>query len=115
MADLVVLAPLVIATDTSGQMHHLYRGAIVGDAFSKEERKRLQDAEMIGVEGAKPKKATSSVAADSAPASEDQGPTPPAGNASTEEWATYAVSSGQATEDEVQGMKQSELRDKYGK
>jgi len=39
---------------------------------------------------------------------------PPAGNASAEEWRTYAVSSGQATDAEVPDMSRNDLRDAYG-
>lgn len=38
----------------------------------------------------------------------------PAGNASLEAWATYALESGQASEDEVKGLTRDELRELYG-
>lgn len=38
----------------------------------------------------------------------------PAGNASQEAWATYALESGQASEDEVKGLSRDELRELYG-
>jgi hypothetical protein len=38
----------------------------------------------------------------------------PAGNASQEAWATYALESGQASEDEVKGLTRDELRELYG-
>lgn len=38
----------------------------------------------------------------------------PAGNASQEAWATYALESGQASEDEVRGLTRDELRELYG-
>lgn len=38
----------------------------------------------------------------------------PAGNASLEAWATYALESGQASEDEVKGLSRDELRELYG-
>ena len=45
-------------------------------------------------------------------------PTPvlerPAGNASQEAWATYALESDQASEDEVKGLTRDELRELYG-
>lgn len=37
----------------------------------------------------------------------------PARNASTEEWADYAVDSGQATRDEVDGLSRADLIDAY--
>lgn len=38
----------------------------------------------------------------------------PAGNASQEAWATYALESGQASEDEVRDLSRDELRELYG-
>ena len=38
----------------------------------------------------------------------------PAGNASQEAWATYALESDQASEDEVKGLTRDELRELYG-
>jgi len=38
----------------------------------------------------------------------------PAGNASQDAWATYAVESRQATEEEVEGLTRDELRELYG-
>lgn len=38
----------------------------------------------------------------------------PAGNASQEAWATYAMESDQASEDEVKGLTRDELRELYG-
>lgn len=38
----------------------------------------------------------------------------PAGNASQEAWATYALESGQASEDEVKGLSRDDLRELYG-
>lgn len=38
----------------------------------------------------------------------------PAGNASQETWATYALESGQASEDEVKDLSRDELRELYG-
>jgi len=38
----------------------------------------------------------------------------PAGNASQEAWATYALESGQASEDEVKDLSRDELRELYG-
>lgn len=44
----------------------------------------------------------------------DEGPQPPAGNASADEWRAYAVESGQATEEEVADLSRNDLRDKFG-
>lgn len=38
----------------------------------------------------------------------------PAGNASQEAWAIYALESGQASEDEVRDLSRDELRELYG-
>ena len=38
----------------------------------------------------------------------------PAGNASQETWAKYAVESGQASEDEVKDLSRDDLRELYG-
>lgn len=38
----------------------------------------------------------------------------PAGNASQEAWANYALESGQASEDEVKDLSRDELRELYG-
>lgn len=42
------------------------------------------------------------------------GPTPPAGNASRDEWAAYVVAAGLATEEQIDGVGRDELRDTYG-
>lgn len=39
---------------------------------------------------------------------------PPAGNASQEEWAAYAVAHRGADPDQVRAMKRDDLREKYG-
>lgn len=38
----------------------------------------------------------------------------PAGNASLEAWATYALESDQASEDDIKGLSRDELRELYG-
>lgn len=38
----------------------------------------------------------------------------PTGNASQEAWATYALESGQASEDEIKGLSRDDLRELYG-
>lgn len=99
-----VTAPLVIVRlkDEQGLMH-LYDGQPVpGNADPK-------DVERLTREGF-----LSGEADNSAPRPADDEPSGrPAGNGSRDEWAAYAVASGQATEDEVKGLTRDELRGLY--
>lgn len=96
-----VTAPLVIATAENGSQHHLYQGSPLPAFIGQDELDRLAADGMI----AKVEEA----AVEEEPTFEK-----PAGNASQETWATYALESGQASEDEVKGLTRDELRELYG-
>lgn len=99
-----VTAPLVIVADDTGQMHHVYTGGrLPANADEKHVQQLLDDGLVEKVEAD----------ADAPPADEA-----PKGNASREEWAAYAATKG-APEEETRpvdegGLKQTELREKYG-
>jgi hypothetical protein len=100
-----VTAPLVIATAENGSQHHLYKGSPVPPFIGEDELKRLAgDGHIAEVT--------------EAPTAEEPVVDTPKGNASREEWAAYAATKG-APEEETKpvdegGLKQTELRDKYG-
>ena len=105
----IVKAMLVIATDETGHRHHLYQGAPLPASIGEDELKRLANEDLI-------EKAD-------APAEEPKPEDPPVdgapkGNASREEWAAYATTKGAPEEEtksvEEGGLKQTELREKYG-
>lgn len=98
-----VTAPLVIATAVNGSQHHLYQGSPVPDFIGQDELDRLATDGLISeMESAEPEPEEPPVF--------DK----PPGNGSLEAWATYALESGQASEEEIQGLSRDELRDKYG-
>lgn len=97
-----VAVPLAIVRTTDGGLIHLYEGQPVpGNADPKDVERLASDGFVAAVSG-------SSVPAASV------GPVKPAGNASFEEWAAYAVESGQATADDVESLSRNELRELYG-
>lgn len=107
-----VLAPYVTAKvkDVSGQSVVLgyYRDGLIQDPVDAEHIKALVDLGMVE-ESSQPVEDAPTDPADDAPK----------GNASREEWAAYAATQGASTEEtrpvEEGGLKQTELRDKYGK
>lgn len=95
-----VTAPLVIATAENGSQHHLYQGSPLPAYIGQDELDRLAaDGVISKTDDPEPE----------APVFER-----PAGNASQEAWATYAMESGQASEDEVKDLSRDDLREKYG-
>lgn len=106
-----VLAPYVTlkVKDVAGSsvIQGYYAGAIV-DADDDEQAKAQADAGLL--------EKVDAPTAEPAPEVEPQVPAfeRPAGNASQEAWATYALESGQASEDEVKGLTRDELRELYG-
>lgn len=111
MVSYKVVAPYVTlkVKDVTGTpvVQGFYAGAIV-DAIDVEQAKA--QADMGFLEGF-----------EAQPAPEEPTPEPeppvlerPAGNASQEAWATYALESDQASEDEVKGLTRDELRELYG-
>lgn len=104
----VVTAPLAIVRTTEGTFVHVYEGAPVPASADPADVERLVSigalAEGNEVE-AVPAESGSPVSS---------GPVKPAGNASYDAWATYAVESGNATEDEVAALTRDELRELYG-
>jgi hypothetical protein len=100
----IVAAPLVIVRTQEGGHLYLYEGMPVPANADKE------DVERLDRDGFFADSATSAEPA----AEPDEAPSGrPAGNASREEWATYAVESGKATDEEVQGLSRDELRGLY--
>lgn len=95
-----VKSMLVIATDGLGVRHHLYQGQPLPAYIGQDELDRLA--------------ADGLIAKVEEPAEEVPSFDRPAGNASQEAWATYAMESGQASEDEVKGLTRDELRELYG-
>lgn len=92
----VVTAPLVIVRTQDGGMVHLYSGTPVpGNADPKDVKRLAGEGFLSNIPDASP-------VADR-----------PAGNANQEAWASYAVASGQATEDEVKGLSRDDLRGLY--
>ena len=83
-----------------------YAGALVPESADEANVRSLVDGEML------------EEVADLATEPEVEAETPvferPAGNASQEAWATYALESRQASEDEVKGLTRDELRELYG-
>lgn len=100
----VVAVPLAIVRMGNGSMVHLYEGQPVPSDADPEHVKTLVAAEAL--------------APGNGSAGEPEASAPeivkPAGNASFDAWATYAVDSGQATEEDVKGMTRDELRELYG-
>lgn len=110
-ASYKVLAPYVTlkVRDVTGQgvVQGFYADAVVSDPVDNESlQKHLRNGwleEVADAPAAEPE------VSESAPAYER-----PAGNASQEAWANYALESGQASEDEVAGLSRDELRELYG-
>jgi hypothetical protein len=90
-----------------GTYRHLYQGAIVPEEADADHVKLLAEDGAIG-------NGEPTVEPDTASAGETESPVKPAGNASHEAWATYAVQSGQTTEEEAKGLTRDELRELYG-
>lgn len=101
-----VTAPLVIATAENGSKHHLYQGAPVPPYIGEDEIERLAADGHIAKMAEEPE------------SGEPAAPEAPKGNASRDEWAAYAASKGAPVEEtkpvEEGGLKQTELREKYG-
>ena len=109
MTTYKVIAPYVTlkVKDLAGTevVQGFYAGAVV-DVVDEEQAKAQADMGFLGK-------------VDDAPAAPEQEPEAPvferpAGNASQEAWATYALESGQASEDEVKDLSRDELRELYG-
>lgn len=105
-----VIAPYVTlkVKDVNGQevVQGFYEGAVVSDPVENDSLDKHVRTKLVEkVKAAK---------ADQPPA--DQ---PPAGNASRDEWAAYATSKGASADEtksvEEGGLKQTDLREKYGK
>jgi hypothetical protein len=110
MVSYKVVAPYVTlkVKDLSGTpvVQGFYAGAVVGDVVDEAQAKAQADAgllEEFSVPTAEPEPPAAPVAVER-----------PAGNASLEAWATYALESDQASEDEVKGLSRDELRELYG-
>lgn len=99
----VVKSMLVIATDETGRMHHLYQGAPLPEYIGQDELERLAADGMISE-------------VEEAEVDEPVVDEAPKGNASREDWAAYAKSKGAPDEETADGgLTQTELRAKYGK
>lgn len=92
--------------DPAGQpvIKGFYEGAVLPDSADEENLRILLEGEMV-----EQVEASVQEVVEEAPAFER-----PAGNASQEAWATYALESGQASEDEVKDLSRDELRELYG-
>lgn len=106
----VAKAMLVIAADDRGVRHHVYQGAPLPASISEDELKRLSDEGFIE-EVAAP--------VEEPPVEEPVVDEAPKGNASRNEWAAYAKEKKGAPDEETRpveegGLKQTELREKYG-
>ena len=108
MVTYKVVAPYVTlkVKDVSGTavVQGFYAGAVV-EAVDEDQAKAQADAGFLEPVESAPEPEV--VAA--APAFDR-----PAGNASQDAWATYALESGQASEDEVKDLSRDELRELYG-
>lgn len=104
-----VLAPYVTARvkDISGQTVVLgfYRDGIISDPVDPSHLDAMAALGMV--------EPTASELQEAAP-EDAPGFERPAGNASQEAWRTYALESGQASEDEVKDLSRDELRELYG-
>lgn len=95
-----VTAPLVIVTDGSGRQEYLYAGALVPEYVSADRLAQLlEDGVVVDV--------TPAAAVEEVLLEE------PALNASTADWAAYALSKG-ASEADIDGLKRDELVEKFG-
>lgn len=107
-----VTAPYVvikyIGTTGSAEVRGFYEGMLLPDNVDEGNLKHHVDNGMV-----------EELPAASAPESEAPADEAPKGNASRDEWADYAKKQGAADEEtrpvEEGGLKQTELRDKYGK
>jgi hypothetical protein len=103
----VVKAQLVQAKLDHGGYVHLYQGAPLPDNMDPEQLEQLIETDMVGDPDAPAEEPE-----------ESQAPGAPKGNASREEWAAYASSKGASSDEtkpvEEGGLKQAELREKYG-
>lgn len=97
----VAKGPLVIVRTQDQSLIHLYDGMPVPANADPADVERLA---ALGFVAGGP---------EVVPAEESEQPAKPAGNGSKEEWAAYAVQSGQATEDEIVGLTRDELRGLY--
>lgn len=110
MVTYKVVAPYVTlkVKDLAGNavVQGYYAGALV-DVLDEEQAKAQADAGLLEQVNAAPVPE---------PEPQHEGPAfeRPAGNASQEAWATYALESGQASEDEVKGLSRDDLRELYG-
>lgn len=126
--EFAVVAPLVVAHAPNGAQVYLYQGAVLPDYIAKAEIDRLIADDMVAERSEAEERLGAAGAQFAAPsghlAPNDEGPGDPgdpatvpdpdlpAGNASTEEWVTYAVGKGMPEGDAVE-LGRDGLRDKY--
>jgi hypothetical protein len=113
-ASYKVLAPYVTlkVKDVVGSdvVQGFYADAVVPDPVDNDNfQKHVRNGWIEKVEGDSAPEPEQPEVVEEAPAFER-----PAGNASQEAWATYALESGQASEDEVKDLSRDELRELYG-
>jgi hypothetical protein len=99
----VVVKPLVIAKQEDGSFVHVYEGGLLPEGTDSDQVEQLVADEMVEKVG----KPQASPAAKEKPVDEK-----PAGNASHDEWVTYAVSQG-VDQDEAVAKSRDELRDLF--
>lgn len=98
-----VAVPLAIVRTNEGGLIHLYEGQPVPGNADPKDVERLADGGFVAA-------VNGSAVVPAEPVQVEK----PAGNASFEEWAAYAVETGQATADELKGLSRNELRELYG-
>lgn len=113
MTTYKVVAPYVTlkVKDVTGSpvVQGYYAGAVV-DAVDEDQAKAQADAGLLEEVGSSGGNYESDASGSIVPPAFGR----PAGNASQEAWATYALESGQASEDEVKDLSRDELRELYG-
>lgn len=115
MGSVKVVAPYVTlkVKDVTGQsvVQGFYAGAVIPDPVDNDSlQKHLRTGMVEPAEAPAGDDQTASASGTVEPPAFER----PAGNASQEAWATYALESGQASEDEVKGLSRDDLRELYG-
>jgi hypothetical protein len=90
-----VKAPLVLARDREGQLHHRYHGAVINWLDEEQEKHFVETGLVEKVDAS------------------DGDDGPPAKAAPKADWVAFAVSTG-ADEDEAESLTKQELQDLYG-
>lgn len=97
-----VVAPLVIAKDQAGRLHHVYEGGVIPWLSKEQAEHFLSEGLVVKV-------------ADAAASANDGygGPEKPKQVAPKADWVDFAVANG-LTEDEAEAMTKAELIEQFG-